>query len=203
MHPWPDKEQCLGDFIAVVELQEYLTNNFMAEISSSTASPSKGKVRVKRMSTRIDMTPMVDLAFLLLTFFILTTTLQKPYLIPLQMPDQTTVKNPPPVSARRVLTFILGEQNEIYWYTGLKDPKLNVTDYSPKGIRNTLIQKKREIKDLIVLVKPAEKSRYQNLINIIDEMEILKVQYHMVKITPIDKALVKDFKSKPVALNAP
>jgi biopolymer transport protein ExbD len=175
----------------------------MAEISSSTASPSKGKVRAKRMSTRIDMTPMVDLAFLLLTFFILTTTLQKPYLIPLQKPDQTTVGNPPPVSARRVLTFILDEQNEIYWYTGLKDPKLNATDYSPKGIRNILIQKKREIKNLIVLVKPSEKSRYQNLINIIDEMEILKVRYHMVKITPIDKALVKDFKLKPVALNAP
>src|SRR6187401_1696850 len=109
----------------------------MAELGGGGGGKKKkgGKVRAKRMSTRIDMTPMVDLAFLLLTFFILTTTLQKQYLIPLQMPDQTKVENTRPVPARRVLTFILGEKNEIYWYVGLNDPKLMATDYSPKGIR--------------------------------------------------------------------
>jgi biopolymer transport protein ExbD len=56
----------------------------MAEISSAPANQNNGRVRVKKMSTRIDMTPMVDLAFLLLTFFMLTTQLMDPNVIALQ-----------------------------------------------------------------------------------------------------------------------
>ncbi|HEY0770818.1 MAG TPA: biopolymer transporter ExbD, partial [Sphingobacteriaceae bacterium] len=61
----------------------------MAEISQNASDVSKGRIRATKRSTKIDMTPMVDLAFLLLTFFILTTTFNDPYVIPLPMPDNS------------------------------------------------------------------------------------------------------------------
>lgn len=174
----------------------------MAEISSAPANQNNGRVRVKKMSTRIDMTPMVDLAFLLLTFFMLTTQLMDPNVIALQMPEKETPDTPlPEVRSERVVTLILGENNKIYWYTGVTQPQLNLTDYSTKGIRDVIRQKKEEINKLIVLVKPSAESSYQNLIDTLDEMDIQSVQFYLVKITPVDKDLVTEYKASMVALN--
>jgi biopolymer transport protein ExbD len=176
----------------------------MAEISSAPKGGAKQrtKVRAKRMSTRLDMTPMVDLAFLLLTFFVLTTSLLKSYVIPLRMPEKQTTNDPQkPVSEKRVITLILDEKNAVYWYAGLTDPKVSRTDFSRDGVTDLMIQKKKEIDKLVVLVKPSEKSCYKNLVDIIDELTILNVDYYVVKITQTDKDLVSDHKA--VAMNQP
>src|SRR5687767_1557896 len=117
----------------------------------------------------IDMTPMVDLAFLLLTFFVLTSVLSEPFALKLEMPDK--VRDPisrPPISAKRVLTLVLGEQNKIHWYIGSANGTAETTDFSGTGIRKVLNEKKSSIKDLYVLIKPSDQSQYKNVIDILD-----------------------------------
>ena len=90
-----------------------------------------GKKRSKKMSTRVDLTPMVDLGFLLITFFMLTTTLAKPQIMALVMPEKDIKKEDvEPVKESKVLTLMLGANDKVYWYEGITEPKLDSTDYS-------------------------------------------------------------------------
>jgi biopolymer transport protein ExbD len=167
----------------------------MAEISQGGGGGKKdGKVRVKKASTKIDMTPMVDLAFLLLTFFILTTTLNKPQTMELTMPEKEKEGDKPPeVNEKKVVTLILGEKDKIYWYVGITDPKIELTDFSKDGIRKVLTQKNSEIPGMIILIKPGKDSKYRNMVDILDEMNITEMKrFAMVKITPVDEELVKE-----------
>ena len=154
-----------------------------------------GKKRAKKQSTRVDMTPMVDLAFLLLTFFVMTTTLNKPQTMEITMPEKPKPDDPEPpkVNERDVVTIVLGENDKVYWYSGITDPKIEVTDFSANGIRKVLQQKKAELPKLVVLIKPSDKSKYKNMVDILDEMNISVIQrYAMVDITPTDEELIKD-----------
>lgn len=161
----------------------------MAEISSSTAAGrAAGKVRSKKQSTKIDMTPMVDLAFLLLTFFILTTTFLKPYVFPLTMPEP--VKDTdlvPRLPEKNALSVVLAEGNKIYWWIGLDEPP-KASDYSKDGIRRTLVEENKENPDVMVLIKPMDGSRYANMVDILDEVTIAGVQrYAIVEFTDDDR----------------
>lgn len=167
----------------------------MAEVPQGGGGGGKdGKVRVKKASTKIDMTPMVDLAFLLLTFFILTTTLNKPQTMELTMPEKEKEGDKPPeVNEKKVLTIILGENDKVYWYVGITDPKVELTNFSKDGVRKVLIQKNTEIPGLIILIKPAKESKYKNLVDILDEMTISDMKrYALVKITSVDEELIKE-----------
>src|SRR3954469_5065431 len=91
----------------------------MAELDTSGGGKHKGgKVRSKKTSTRIDLTAMVDLAFLLITFFILTTTLNKPKAMDLAMPDKDEQNTQLPVAASRTMTVLLGSNNKVEWFVG-------------------------------------------------------------------------------------
>ena len=118
----------------------------MSEIQSNDNGGKKGgkhsKVRAKKNSTHMDMTPMVDLAFLLLTFFMLTTTFGKPKSMEINMPvkpdnpeDQVKVNN--------ALTVLLTGKDKVYWYYGELKPEtqLTPTDFSNSGIRKLLLDK--------------------------------------------------------------
>jgi len=167
----------------------------MAEISSGGGGKKKGgKVRAKKSSTRIDMTPMVDLAFLLLTFFVMTTTLNKPQTMEITMPEKPKEEDKQPeVNEKRVLTLVLGENDKIYWYIGITDPKVDVTNFSDQGVRKILMRENSQIKDMVVLVKPSDESRYKNMVDILDELTISNVQrFALVDITDVDKELVKE-----------
>lgn len=167
----------------------------MAEIQQGGGGGSKdGKVRVKKSSTKIDMTPMVDLAFLLLTFFILTTTLNKPQTMELTMPEKEKEGDKPPeVNEKKVVTVILGPNDKVYWYVGITDPEIKVTNFGKDGIRKVLLQKNNEIPGMIVLIKPGKESRYGNMVDILDEMHITNMQrFAMVKITDVDEELIKE-----------
>lgn len=168
----------------------------MAEISGGGGGGKKkgGKVRVKKSSTRIDMTPMVDLAFLLLTFFVMTTTLNKPQAMQINMPDKPKEGDEQPeVNEKNVLTLVLGENDKVYWYMGITDPQVEVTDFSATGIRKVLLEKKTELPKLIVLIKSLDEARYKNMVDIMDEMSISMVQrFALVEITDVDKDLVKE-----------
>jgi biopolymer transport protein ExbD len=166
----------------------------MAEISNQGGGKKDGKVRSKKTSTRIDMTPMVDLAFLLLTFFVMTTTLNKPQTMEITMPEKPKNEDKPPVvNEKRVLTLVLGQDDKVYWYLGITDPKIEVTDFSPNGVRNVLMKENAEIKEMVVLIKPSDESRYKNVVDILDEMNISNIgRYALVEITDVDKQLIKE-----------
>lgn len=182
----------------------------MAELNTSGGGGKHqgGKVRSKKQSTRVDLTAMVDLAFLLITFFMLTTTLLKPQAMDLFMPDKD-LKDPKAkfdFADNRTMTVLLGSKDRIEWYMGtVENPKTPTVDnYGANGIRKAIMEKKKEVlkiynndpkKGLLVLIKPSDKSNYKNLVDILDEMKISDVAtYAIVDITPqeVDGLLKRD-----------
>lgn len=140
------------------------------------------------------MTPMVDLAFLLLTFFMLTTTFAKPVVMPIAMPVKPT-DAPPPIKESDALTIYLGPSNQVYYLDGLADGKaaarIEKSDFSDSGIRQHILQRRKENvvankgkEKLFVLIKPLKDSRYKNMVDILDEMSITGTERY---------ALLKDF----------
>src|SRR5215217_6169934 len=123
----------------------------MAELDTSGGGKGGGgKVRSKKASTRVDLTAMVDLAFLLITFFILTTTLQKPKAMDLVMPDKDENNDTNlPVPESRTMTILLGSNNKLEWYIGMPSKPVTapvVDGYGKNGIRKAILEKGAEIK---------------------------------------------------------
>jgi biopolymer transport protein ExbD len=171
----------------------------MAELDTSGGGKKGGKVRSKKASTRVDLTAMVDLAFLLITFFMLTTTLSKPKAMDVTMPDKDEkTKDQKPVAASRSMTILLGSNNKLEWFIGEPGKSQPTTEgYGKDGIRKTLIEKGKEVqqstgKFLVVLIKPSDKSNYKNVVDILDEMNITKIQsFAIVDILPSELELLK------------
>lgn len=175
----------------------------MAELDTSGGGKKGGgKVRSKKASTRVDLTAMVDLAFLLITFFILTTTLQKPKAMDLVMPDKDQeTNNQLPVPESRTMTILLGSKDKLEWYIGMPSKPVTaptVDGYGKNGIRKAILEKGAEIKaasggkEMIVLIKPSDKSTYENMVSIMDELNVTGVQQRaIVDITPVEIELLK------------
>jgi biopolymer transport protein ExbD len=126
----------------------------MAEIIQDESGKKGGKRRPKKHSTRIDMTPMVDLMCLLITFFMLTTAFSKAKVMVITMPEKNKEDQPldqPKISAERTLNIILTEGDKVYYYNGLADPKkpplptMIKTDFSKNGIRKVLLDRNRDL----------------------------------------------------------
>ena len=156
----------------------------MAELDTSSGGGKGGKVRSKKQSTRVDLTAMVDLAFLLITFFMLTTTLAKPQAMDMVMPDEDEKQDQKlEVADDRTMTILLGSNNQIEWYMGTVDNPSTptVVGYGKNGIRTAILDKMKEVKaktgkDLFVIIKPSDKSSYQNVVDIFDEINIINVK---------------------------
>ena len=179
----------------------------MAQIENA-ASERKGKTfsHNKKQSLRIDMTPMVDLGFLLITFFVFTTTLSEPKAADLFMPkDSSDSLNLPKSLA---LTVLLGADNKVFYYTGdfneaVQSNTIYETNYSTyEGIGKVIRQKQKDIdaskkfpegrKGMMLLVKPTGNSNYKNVIDVLDEATINDVRkYAIVDATPEEKEFVK------------
>lgn len=129
----------------------------MAEVNTGGDDHGKkkgGKVHAKKQSTRIDMTPMVDLAFLLLTFFMLTATFNKPQIMEINMPVPPTGEDKgTEVPKDLTTTILIGKDNRLFYYDGDFDPtnpsKIQKSDFSKEGIRKLLIQKNQRVYDLV------------------------------------------------------
>jgi biopolymer transport protein ExbD len=179
----------------------------MSEINhdQGTADKKGGKPTQKRSSTHIDMTPMVDLAFLLLTFFMLTTTFSKPKTMEVNMPVDS--KDSTKVSDKGTITVVLGKDNKVIWYQGLENPTPMITNLSATGLRQTLIEKNSKVYNnavilrdslsrgliktdefkkrlgaiksdkagLIVIIKAQDESSYSNLVDVLDEMAVCHI----------------------------
>ncbi|MFC7524332.1 ExbD/TolR family protein [Parapedobacter sp. GCM10030251] len=143
-----------------------------------------------KQQPRVDLTAMVDLAFLLITFFMLTTSINKPNAMDVAMPDKNE-EDPEDrleVADTRTLTLLLGSNNKIEWYHGdysnpIEGPE--IVDYGKEGIRPILMKKMEQVrqqtgKDLIIVLRPSEKSTHRNLVDILDEMNIIKAPIYMI-----------------------
>ncbi len=168
----------------------------MAELNASPAKNDGKKVRQPK-NIRVDLTAMVDLAFLLVTFFMLTTTLSKSKAMPLAMP--VADEAPDPVSDKRTVTLCLGSNNKVMWYYGLAGKATPaVVDFTKTGLREVLFKTRNNIlantgKDMIVLVKPSDHSIYANLVDAIDELNITNNdRYAIVNISGQDVELLKE-----------
>lgn len=155
----------------------------MAEVQVKEDSGKGGKVRSKKQSTRVDMTPMVDLGFLLITFFMFTTTFSKPNVMDLGLPGkQKDTKTPPPkteVDLSNSISIILGKDNKIYYHqedkVGLNEQTLSETNFDRDGIREIIQKAKSRAKDkskFTIIIKPTDDAVYKNFVDILDELAI-------------------------------
>ncbi|KAB7731878.1 biopolymer transporter ExbD [Rudanella paleaurantiibacter] len=172
----------------------------MSEIDTSGGGGGKGdgKVRSKKASTRIDMTPMVDLGFLLITFFILATTLSKPSSMTLNVPDKTKTEETEPIKASNVMTIFLGKDNKAHYIFGKaanEDPEVKTVGYG-YDLRKAIQEEARKVPadKFVIVIKPTKESTYRNMVDILDEMAITKTKrYALVdELTADEKALIKD-----------
>ncbi|MEY4926694.1 MAG: hypothetical protein RI894_1130 [Bacteroidota bacterium] len=177
----------------------------MAELDTSSSGGGKkhGGTKSKKASTRVDLTAMVDLGFLLITFFMFTTTFNKPKIMKLNMPDKD-IKNPEdimPVKESLTMTFVLAGHDTLYYWKGLGNTPgdVKLTNYSPDGMRKLILERQAQIKladpkdDLIVLIKPMDKSVYKNTVDFLDEMAITDTKiYALADISDVDRKLIKD-----------
>ena len=196
----------------------------MAQIEGGGDSGSHkkgpGVKKAKKLSTRVDMTPMVDLGFLLITFFIFTTTMSSPKALNLNMPKDT--KNEEELNKAKesgALTIMLSKNNAVYYYEGQLAPDgSNFKSANFATIREEIINKKKEVmkthvhdgscpkiwaenkgdknscldRDFVVVIKPDEDATYRNTVDILDEMTINNVKrYAMIDITPQELEVVR------------
>jgi len=168
----------------------------MAEMDTSGGGKHKkgpGVKKGKKLSTRVDLTPMVDLGFLLITFFIFTTTMSQPTAMRLFLPkDVDKPEEQNKVKSSAVLTILLGKNDVIYYYEGDDPTKVQTSNY--KAIRDIVIDKKKRTdpKDFVVVLKPTQDASYKNTVNILDEMTIDAVKrYAMVDISPVEYSIIQ------------
>lgn len=181
------------------------------DVSGGDSGHKKGPgvKKAKKLSTRVDMTPMVDLGFLLITFFIFTTTMSTPATMKLFMPkDEKDKEKQTELKESGALTIMLGKNNGIYYYEGfLKEDGSNFKSSTYKEIRDVIINKKKAVmengrrlgqpkdtldKDLFVVIKPNSEATYKNTVDILDEMTINQVhRFALIDVTNDENMLIK------------
>lgn len=169
----------------------------MAELNTEN-SEKNIKVRSKKSNGKVDLTAMVDLAFLLITFFMLTTSLTKPQSMDLVMPDDVidTIKT----DEHQTMTILIGDNNKLMYYMGQFITPLEAPSeikYGKAGIRTKLLEKVKSVpfetnRGLICVIKASKNSSYKNLVDVLDEMAICKVPtYAVVKLEKEEEALLE------------
>ena len=165
----------------------------MAEM---TATSKRGNNKQKTWrSTRVDLTPMVDLGFLLITFFIFTTSMQNSKVMDLATPlDQP----PTLVNGNGAMTLILGKDHKIHYYfdkLNHNSPnQIKTTDF--QTVRSLIVAKKRKTMSskLKYIIKADNNSVFQDAVNILDEMIICNIkvgQFAEADVTPEEAAIIE------------
>jgi biopolymer transport protein ExbD len=179
----------------------------MAEMDTSSGGGHKkgpGVKKPKKLSTRVDLTPMVDLGFLLITFFVFTTTMSKPTVMKMNEPKDEKVEDQMKVKESAVMTILLGKEDQIYYYMGTLTAEGASQQFKTsnfKEIRQIILDKKRSVpdgdklkSDLMYIIKADKESKFKNIIDILDEMSINAVppgHYAEVDMTDTEAELIK------------
>ena len=157
-----------------------------AEVQES-GNKKKGS-KQKKMTVRVDFTPMVDMNMLLITFFMLCTSLSKPQTMEISMPSNDksiTEEQQSKVKASQAITLLLGSDNKLYYYEG--EPNFRKQLSEIKSGKNTPT----------VIIKATDEASYRNLIDALDEMQICNIgKYVITDIAEADQFLIKNYDSK-------
>lgn len=154
-----------------------------------------GGGKQKKLSTRVDLTPMVDLGFLLITFFMFTTTMSSPTAMDLFMPKDTERKDEETkVKESGAFSILIGDEDKVFFYEGQLKKVENLKQATFKTIRADLLKKKEntDTADFVVIIKPAKTASYKAVVDILDEMTINEIKrYALVDITDEELEYVK------------
>ena len=148
-----------------------------------------------KRSTRVDLTPMVDLGFLLITFFIFTTALSRPTGMKFYLPQPALEKDKMHITESGVLTILLGGNDQIYSYEGADPGK--IASVGKNEVRSLILDKKQRTKPekFVIVIKPGNESNFQTLVKIMDEMTINSVKhYAMVDMEPLEYSIIRNIK---------
>ena len=169
----------------------------MAEINTGTPAgkPRAGVQRAKKLSTRVDLTPMVDLGFLLITFFIFTTSMSQPTAMKLRMPHDANDKTDKMHTEESgALTILMGKNNSLFYYFGLlKEDGSNLLASDYHAIREVIVTKKHSTKPtkFMVILKSHPSSTYRNAVDMLDEMYISDVKkYAFVEMEDLEQRVM-------------
>jgi biopolymer transport protein ExbD len=169
---------------------------FMADIQTPSKNQGRkaGISTAKKLSTKVDLTPMVDLGFLLITFFVFTTSLTQPSALNIIIPADGTGTVTP---ENKTLNLVLAPDNKIHYYIGNEVGNQGCTDFSPNGVRQVIrfmqrtVAKKFGNKDeTVILIRPANESSYMNLVDILDEILIANIKKYAL-MDPADKGIMQ------------
>ena len=175
----------------------HLKNQIMENIAQEKTT--NAKVSKKKKMIRVDMTPMVDLGFLLITFFMFTTNFDKPSVMDLGLPADGP-EHGNVIDYNNQITFILGKQDRIFYYQQERD-KLKTSDLKETSFAGTEIAKLIEERKSVapkpeiftVIVKPTEDSNYKNFVDVLDEIAISKNErYGITDLVKNEKDLYKE-----------
>ena len=167
----------------------------MADLNLSSRKAG-GKNATKKMPVRVDLTAMVDLAFLLITFFMLTTSLIKPRAMPVAMPTNDI---PGPVSDKTTMSIDLGKNNKMLYYLGQAEHPIIAPQIAndEKELRTAVLETRKQVsastgKSMFVIIKPSDRSVYANLVDALDELNITNTSSYAIAATqPADINLLK------------
>jgi biopolymer transport protein ExbD len=151
----------------------------MIDTPNERRGPKKVGRQTKRIGFKLDMTPMVDVAFLLLTFFMLTTTFAKSNTMEINIPPEVGEVS---IAERNVMTLRIPGDDFAYWSLGEEAPRREPL-YEKDGSQSSLSHELRDLlrlrtaenKKLVIVVKISEKAKYKALVDIIDELNLLKI----------------------------
>ncbi|MFN7115869.1 MAG: ExbD/TolR family protein [Saprospiraceae bacterium] len=174
----------------------------MAAAESGGRQRGSGVKKSKKKSTRVDMTPMVDLGFLLITFFVLVTTFNKPSAMDLNLPakdDKEEKEDTPEIKQSKVVQFVLGPENKLYHFIGIENIQVDSIDFSvSKNVREVIAAREQEVarqwgsRDSVLLfIKPMYASKYRNMVDILDKVNIAGVKrFTLVDFSPADSLMM-------------
>ncbi len=149
----------------------------------------KKRKKSKRLGIRIDMTPLVDVAFLLLTFFMLTTSMARPQTMEINLPPDENVKVE--IAESNLMTLRVNDKGEVFWNLGLDAPQGIAFDKLRGFIRDRLQVNPR----LVTLVKIDPKAKYEVMVNIMDELNLADMQrFSIARMTEQDQKLLANIK---------
>jgi biopolymer transport protein ExbD len=151
--------------------------------------------KAEKRSVNVDMNPMVDLAFLLLTFFMLATTFSKPQAMELLVPAKPKpddVEKEMPVKESKTLSLVL-TKDKLVWYVGITDPDIDSLTYNQPEVIQMLEARNKAVSDMVVLIKPLKESNYGQLVMLIDALNYAGVgRYAISDLSAFDRALATE-----------